>query len=101
MLLSKTREPDEMPTRRLGKQSKRSSDDIKNIKKGGLIKMEWQIVVALVIAIPIILFPVVFVWYLNAGGIYAAIKEARARRAVHEKRRGVVAEAKQSITVDR
>jgi len=33
--------------------------------------MEWQIVVALVIAIPIILFPVVFVWYLNVG------KEAR------------------------
>ena len=47
--------------------------------------MEWQIVVALVIAIPIILFPVAFVWYLNVGGIYAAIKEARERRAVREK----------------
>jgi len=47
--------------------------------------MEWQIVVALVIAIPIILFPVAFVWYLNIGGIYAAVKEARERRAVHEK----------------
>jgi len=39
--------------------------------------MEWQIVVALLIAIPIILFPVVFVWYMNAGGLYAAIKERR------------------------
>ena len=47
--------------------------------------MEWQIVVALVIAIPIILFPVVFVWYLNIGGIFAAIKEARARRAAQKK----------------
>ena len=47
--------------------------------------MEWQIVVALVLAIPIILFPVAFVWYLNIGGIYAAIKEARERRAVREK----------------
>ena len=47
--------------------------------------MEWQIVVALVIAIPIILFPVVFVWYLNMGGIYAAIKEALAKRTVTEK----------------
>lgn len=44
--------------------------------------MEWQIIVALVLAIPILLIPVVFVWYLNVGGIYAAIKE---RRAVREK----------------
>lgn len=47
--------------------------------------MEWQIVVALVIAIPLILFPVAFVWFLNIGGIFGAIKEARARRVVHEK----------------
>ena len=47
--------------------------------------MEWQIIVALVIAIPIILFPVAFVWYLNIGGIYTAIKEARARRVTREK----------------
>ena len=63
--------------------------------------MEWQIVVALVIAIPIILLPVAFVWFLNLGGIYAAIKEARARRAVHKKGKEIVAEAKQHITVDR
>jgi len=42
--------------------------------------MEWQIIVALVVAIPVILFPVAFVWFLNIGGIYRAIKEARARR---------------------
>jgi len=47
--------------------------------------MQWEFMVALMIAIPIILFPVAFVWYLNIGGIYAAIKEARARRAVREK----------------
>ena len=47
--------------------------------------MEWQIIVALVIAIPIILFPVAFVWYLNIGGIYAAVKETRARRVARKK----------------
>ena len=47
--------------------------------------MEWQIVVALVIAIPIILFPVAFVWYLNIGGIIAAVRQARARRIEHKK----------------
>jgi hypothetical protein len=30
---------------------------------------------------PTILLPVAFVWYLNLGGIYAAVREARKRRA--------------------
>lgn len=47
--------------------------------------MEWQIIVALVIAIPIILFPVALIWYINFGGIYIAIKEVRARRAARKK----------------
>jgi hypothetical protein len=47
--------------------------------------MEWQFVVALVVAIPLILFPAAFVWYLNIGGIAAALREARAKRAVQEK----------------
>ncbi|MBA7621688.1 hypothetical protein ES703_29054 [subsurface metagenome] len=56
--------------------------------------MEWQIIVALVLAIPILLIPVAFVWYLNTGGIYVAIKEARGRQAVGEKGKKVAAEAK-------
>ena len=48
--------------------------------------MQWEFIVALVIAIPIILFPAAFVWYLNIGGIYAAIKEARAKRVAREKK---------------
>jgi len=39
--------------------------------------MEWQVILALILIIPIILFPAAFIWYLNAGGIYAAIKEGR------------------------
>lgn len=46
--------------------------------------MEWQVVVALLIAVPVILFPAAFVWYMNMGGIYAAIKEARAKKAAQE-----------------
>jgi hypothetical protein len=45
--------------------------------------MNAQLIVALVVAIPIILFPVAFIWYINIGGVYAAIKEARARKAAH------------------
>ena len=54
--------------------------------------MQWELVIALVIAIPIILFPAAFVWYLNIGGIYSAIKEARARRVAQKK--GAAAAAK-------
>ena len=48
--------------------------------------MEWQVILVLVLAIPVILFPVAYVWYLNIGGIYAAIREKReaTRREVVE-----------------
>ncbi len=39
--------------------------------------MEWQIVVALAVAIPVIVFPAAFVWYLNIGGVVQAVREAR------------------------
>jgi hypothetical protein len=42
--------------------------------------MDWQFVIVLVIAIPIILFPAVFIWYINAAGLYTAIKERGAFR---------------------
>jgi hypothetical protein len=48
-------------------------------------KMEGQLIVALAVAIPIILFPAAFIWYLNIGGIVAAVKEARARKVTQEK----------------
>jgi hypothetical protein len=47
--------------------------------------MQWEIIVALVIAIPIILFPVAFVWYLNLGGLVQAVREARQAKAAHKK----------------
>jgi len=39
--------------------------------------MTWEIVVALVIAIPVILFPAAYVGYLTIGGTVGAIKGAR------------------------
>jgi len=49
--------------------------------------VEWQIIVALIVMIPIILVPVVFVWFLNLGGIYAVLKRVRERRAAWSKAR--------------
>ena len=48
--------------------------------------MHWEFILALVIAIPIILFPAAFVWYTNIGGIYAALKKAWHKRAALRKR---------------
>ena len=56
--------------------------------------MEWQIVVALVVAIPVILFPAAFVWYMNLGGVAQALREARARRLAREKAAGETATAR-------
>ena len=41
--------------------------------------MEWQMLVALAVVIPVVLFPAAFIWYLNIGGMIQAAKEARAR----------------------
>jgi hypothetical protein len=46
--------------------------------------MEWQIIIAILIAIPIILFPIALIWYMNLGGIMTAVKEARMKRAIRE-----------------
>ena len=47
--------------------------------------MEWQFIVAMVVIIPVILLPVAFVWYLNLSGIYAAVREARMKRAAEKR----------------
>ena len=42
--------------------------------------MEWYIILALVLGIPVILLPVAFVWYLNVSGLYQVIRDMRQRR---------------------
>ena len=37
--------------------------------------MDWDFIAVLIIAIPVILFPAAFLWYLNLGGLYDAIRE--------------------------
>ena len=47
--------------------------------------MDWQIVVALLVAVPVIIIPVAFIWFFNIGGVMTAIKDARAKRAAKKK----------------
>jgi hypothetical protein len=43
--------------------------------------MDWQFIVALIVAIPLILFPAAVVWYSNAGGVYHALKGILTKKA--------------------
>jgi len=42
--------------------------------------MEWQLILALVIGIPIIVLPVVLIWYVNVSGLYQVMHDARQRQ---------------------
>jgi hypothetical protein len=54
--------------------------------------MQMEAIIALVIAIPVILFPAAFIWFINISGLWTVWKESRAR----EKRR---AKARQAALV--
>ena len=48
--------------------------------------MEWQVITALVVGIPIILFPAAYVWYLTLGGVYGLVRERRGGREAAKER---------------
>lgn len=43
--------------------------------------MNAAMLIVLIIAVPVVLFPAAFIWYLNFGGILQAIRQTRARKA--------------------
>jgi len=47
--------------------------------------MEWQIILAVLIVIPVVLFPIALTWYLNLSGVETAIKESKSKRAISER----------------
>ncbi len=56
-------------------------------KRKEVKKMQWEFIVAMVIAIPLILIPVALVWYLNVGGLLKALQ--RRVRSTGEEAKGV------------
>lgn len=54
--------------------------------------MDWQVILALVLAIPVLLIPVALIWYLNVGGTVAAIREARRAKAAHREQEAIAKE---------
>jgi hypothetical protein len=56
--------------------------------------MKFEFILALVIAIPVILFPVALIWYFNIGGIYEALRRSRSRQAELKYRKSTGIETK-------
>ena len=42
--------------------------------------MEGTMILALAVAIPVVLFPAAYIWYINIGGVIHLVREARAAR---------------------
>ncbi|MBN2238341.1 MAG: hypothetical protein JW712_01085 [Dehalococcoidales bacterium] len=58
--------------------------------------MGWQIIVALVVIVPVILIPVMCVWYLTVTDALAAVREVKARRVTGKKRVEAIANSSES-----
>jgi len=54
--------------------------------------MEIQLIIALAIAVPVILFPAAFVWFINVSGLLTVWKESRAgeRRKARVQKEAIV-----------
>jgi hypothetical protein len=48
--------------------------------------MEWWAILLIIVAIPIILFPAAFIWYMNVSGLYTVIRETQKRRVARKRR---------------
>ena len=46
--------------------------------------MEWQIILAIALAVPFIVLMAAFVWFVNLGGIAGAIRRKRRERAARK-----------------
>jgi hypothetical protein len=49
--------------------------------------MSTEVIIAIVIAVPVILFPVAFIWFINITGLWTVWKENRARERKRAKAR--------------
>lgn len=42
--------------------------------------MAWQLIVAIVVVVPLILFPAALIWYVNVSGLLQVMREAHQRQ---------------------
>lgn len=55
--------------------------------------MEWYFIVAIIVGITIITFPVALIWYMNVSGLLQVMRDVRQR----QKRRAMVLKAAEEL----
>lgn len=60
--------------------------------------MEWWVILVILLAIPVILSPVAFIWYLNVSGLYTVIRESQKRRVARKRRIRELQMAEEAVT---
>ena len=48
--------------------------------------MAWWMILIIIVAVPLVLFPAVFIWYMNVSGLYTVIRETQKRRVARKRR---------------
>ena len=46
--------------------------------------MTWQFIVVLALAVPVILFPIALIWFLDVDGILRLVRKARKRKELSQ-----------------
>jgi hypothetical protein len=46
--------------------------------------MEWYFILAIVVGIMVITFPIALIWYMNVSGLYQVMRDARQRQKRRE-----------------
>lgn len=59
--------------------------------------MTWQFIVVLILAVPVILFPITLIWFLDIDGIVRWVKKARKRKELQRDNVDVVVAVEQQI----
>jgi hypothetical protein len=63
--------------------------------------MAWYVILALVLAVPILLMPIALIWYINVSGIYTVIRETQKRRVARKRTVREAQPAEQRVQAER
>ena len=62
--------------------------------------MDWQVILALALGVPIILFPAALIWFMNISGLMQVLKDVRAREKRLAQARKVALPARGRLEID-
>ena len=62
--------------------------------------MHWEFIVALIIAVPVILFPAVLIWHMNIRGLFGGLKKVSQQNKQERSTRDMLVQNLNLITVN-